>query len=81
MRSSNGSLISIYCKVEDYIDGYNCSQIFQENNSSQSGYYKFPINGSIASVYCSLVDYINGLHLSNCSVIWRVVNVMVREVG
>ena len=68
MCSSNGTLISIYCSI----DGYNCSQVFKENNSAQSGYYMIHSNGSIASVYCSLVDYINGLHLANCSQILNI---------
>ena len=71
MRSSNGSLISIYCKVEDYIDGYNCSQVFQENNSAQSGYYKILADGVMISKYCDIVEYINSFSFSNCSQVFK----------
>ena len=52
IQASNGSRILVYCNLDDYIDGYNCSEIFNKNSSSSPGYYKINFNGSILLKYC-----------------------------
>ena len=53
IQASNGSQILVYCNLDDYIDGYNCSEIFNKNSSSPPGYYKINFNGSILLKYCA----------------------------
>ena len=55
---SNGTIMSVYCDIVEYINGLslsNCSHIYNGYSSAPSGYYTIRApNGSLISVYCDM---------------------------
>ena len=58
IRAPNGSIFSVYCDIEEYINGLtlsNCSQIWKQSSLLESGFYTIQLlNGNYFSVYCDM---------------------------
>ena len=58
IRAPNGSIFSVYCDIEAYINGLtlsNCSKIWKQSSLLESGFYTIQLlNGNYFSVYCDM---------------------------